>query len=475
MITLTPTTTPHGNEIGVPDTYVVQRVVPDAATHDFLVRRQQASRVYWWAVMVAAALALAGVIALVAIALDGGPPWARWGYTAATTVFLLSTAQAAPPLALASRLGRGWWGVPLRRLAECGALAGVVTAPALILLETHLPDWRERPSIWQGWPGAPQVWDGVAVVLLALAGLALVYFGAVPDVATLRALANEERRTKNEELGHSFFILRSSFFVGTERQWRALARAQIWLGALYSMLFVYVHLVVVSDLAMSLVPAWGSANMPPYQVVSSLEGGVAAAIVALAVARRFGHLQRYVERDSFHAAAKILLTLALLWFYFFWSEFLTYWYGRTPDEQRLLELLVVGPYFAPFLGAFALSFLAPFLLLIWNPIRRSIRGVTVAAALALAGTFLDRVRLYVPSWSVAGPPQKHLASLPPAQWPGVFDVLVIVGLPAAAILLALLALRFVPALPLWEMKAVRLLRSRQRYVKATVPLIAKPT
>src|SRR5919202_1667482 len=158
MITLTPTTTPHGNEIGVPDTYVVQRVVPDAATHDFLVRRQQASRVYWWAVMVAAALALAGVIALVAIALDGGPPWARWGYTAATTVFLLSTAQAAPPLALASRLGRGWWGVPLRRLAECGALAGVVTAPALILLETHLPDWRERPSIWQGWPGAPQIW-----------------------------------------------------------------------------------------------------------------------------------------------------------------------------------------------------------------------------------------------------------------------------------------------------------------------------
>src|SRR5205085_8510858 len=142
-------------------------------------------------------------------------------------------------------------------------------------------------------------------------------------------------------------VLRPSSFVwnywlGTERQWRALVRAQIWLGALYLMLFTYVHLVVVSDLAMSLVPAWGSANMPPYQVVTSLEGGVAVALVALAAARRFGGLQRYVGRDTFHAAAKLLLALALLWFYLFWSELLTYWYGRTPDEQHLLELLMFG-------------------------------------------------------------------------------------------------------------------------------------
>src|SRR5436190_2743687 len=266
MITLSPAATPHGNETGIPDTYVVERAIPDASTHDFLVRRRLIGRAYWGSVIVAAALALAGLVALVAIALAGGAPWTRWGYTAATAVFLLSTAQAAPPLALASRLGRGWWGVPLRRLAECGALAGVVTAPVLIWLEAHLPDWRGRPSIWQGWPGAPQVWDSIALVLLAVAGLALVYFGAAPDVAELRNL-DGGRRTEG---GGSEPAVRPPpsavglAWLGTDRQWRALVRAQIWLGALYLMLFTFVHLVVVSDLAMSLVPAWGSANMPPY-------------------------------------------------------------------------------------------------------------------------------------------------------------------------------------------------------------------
>jgi hypothetical protein len=93
-----------------------------------------------------------------------------------------------------------------------------------------------------------------------------------------------------------------------------LERAQILLGACYCLVFAFVHLVVVSDLALSLVPRWASANMPAYQVVTSLEGGAAWCVVALWAARRFGHLERYVDRGPFHAAGKILLALGPLWF-----------------------------------------------------------------------------------------------------------------------------------------------------------------
>src|SRR5207249_3924287 len=106
------------------------------------------------------------------------------------------------------------------------------------------------------------------------------------------------------------------------RQWRALDRGLVALGGLYLMLWVFANLLVSSDLAMSLVGGWRSANVPPYHAVSGLEGGVALALVIL-------YLLRRGPRDAFHAAGKILLALALLVFYFSWAELLTYWYGRT--------------------------------------------------------------------------------------------------------------------------------------------------
>jgi hypothetical protein len=428
-----------------------------------LVGRAPGGAAYWAAALVLAVLAAAGAVALVLLAAGGAAPRARWGYTAATLAFLLSTAGAAPLLAFASRLGRGSWAIPLRRVAELFALSGLVLAPGYVLLLAQLPDWRGRPSIWFDWPGAPGVWDGVAVASLALAGLALVYGSSLPDLAAAR----DVRRARAGALALGW--------SGSLRRWDVVGLAAKALGALYALLFVYVNLLVSSDLAMSLVPYWSSAVIPPYHAVSAFEGGVAATILALAVARRLGGLERYVTRDQFHAAAKLLLALALLYFYFTWCELLTYWYGRRPEEVWLLGLLMVRSYGVPFLLAFGLCSVAPFGLLLWNRVRGSIGGATVAAALVLVGLLFDRVRMYVAAWQVAGPIGQAPGELPPLRWPGLLDALVLVGLPAAVLLLYLLALRLVPAVSLWEYRQGRLLRVEQQFGRTRVAVIAKPS
>jgi hypothetical protein len=58
----------------------------------------------------------------------------------------------------------------------------------------------------------------------------------------------------------------------------------------------------------------------------------------MALWRRFGGLKEYLAVDQFWALSKPLLALSLFWFYFSWSEFLTFWYGRTPTEHNLLLL-----------------------------------------------------------------------------------------------------------------------------------------
>ncbi|HZS02352.1 MAG TPA: hypothetical protein VFE37_26790 [Chloroflexota bacterium] len=437
-------------------------VTPREAASD-LVGRAPGGPAYWAAVLVLAALAAAGVAALVVLAAGGPEPRAKWGYTAATLAFLLSTAGAAPTLAFTSRLGRGYWGIPLRRAADLFALSGLVVAPLYVLVLAQLPDWRGRTSIWNDWPGAPGPWAAAAVVGLALAGLALVYVSGLPDLAAAR----DVRRARPGGLALGW--------TGSLRRWDVLGLAVKALGAVYALLFVYVNLLASSDLAMSLVPYWHSAVIPPYHAISGYQGGIAMTIVALAVARRWGGLERYVTRDQFHAAAKLLLALALLFFYFTWCELLTYWYGRTPAEEWLLGLLMFRSYAGAFVLAFALCCVVPFLLLLWNPIRGSMAGATVAAALVLVGLFFDRIRMYVAAWQVAGPVGQEPSALPPPHWPGILDALVMVGLPAAVLLLYLLALRFVPAVSLWEYRQDRLLRVEREFVRTKVAVIAKPS
>jgi hypothetical protein len=61
-----------------------------------------------------------------------------------------------------------------------------------------------------------------------------------------------------------------------------------------------------------------------------------------------------------------------------------------------------------------------------------------------------------------------------ARPPGLADVLIMVGMPAAVAALWLMALRLVPAVSLWEHKHHQRVRSAQVYVRALVPVLATP-
>jgi Ni/Fe-hydrogenase subunit HybB-like protein len=377
------------------------------------------------ALTILAALAVSGVVGIAWLVASGAEPRAKWGYVAATAAFVLSACQLAPVVALISRLGRGAWGIPLRTVADLYGVSGLVSAPLLIVVLFELPEWRSRPSIWFDWPGAPLVWDAAASIALALAGVALAWLSTWRGGRAVRSV----------------------------RQWRILASGLVALGALYAFLAVFVHLLVASDLGLSLVPGWHSAVIPAYHAVSGLQAALALVVLTALGISRFGP-DPYARptAHTLNACARLLLALSLLWFYFVWCELLTYWYGRTPDEQMLLQLFMFGPGSTLFVVTFLGSFAAPVGILIWNAARRSTRAITAAAAAIVVGCFVDRLRLYVSAWSVATPlPTEHLGdTLPPLPAPGAPEVIGVIGaLATAALLLALLARRARPV-SAWE-------------------------
>lgn len=386
-------------------------------------------------------LCVAGVISLAS--LWTRPLW-HWGYVAAVASFLLSAGGTAPVLSMASRVGRGYWGAPLRRMADVFGLTSLVSAPLFIVVLTRLPDWQGRDSIWFDWPGAPLVWDAVAVLGLAATAAALVWVVTWPERRGLR-------------------------WAGTPTQWRILTRGTIALGAFYAMLVVFVHMLVASDLAISLVPGWHSAVIAPYHAVSGFLASVAMVVLGLTAVRRLD------ERLS-RSCAKLILALGLLWFYFVWCELLTNWYGRTPDEQSLLALFMFGPGGGLFGVSAVCEFLIPLAVLVWNSARGSPAAVTAVAAIVVVGSFADRLRLFVAAWTVATPaPSEHLPdTLPPLPLPGVVDLLACAGCLALAGLVLVLALLKIRPVAAWEVKAVQRLTPERQVLRTRTVVVARP-
>ena len=229
-------------------------------------------------------------------------------------------------------------------------------------------------------------------------------------------------------------------------------------------------------MAVSLVPGWRSALYPAYHAVSGLQGTVAICLVTLYLLRRFGGLERYLTMDVFWGPSKLLLATSLLFFYFTFSDFMTYWYGRMPNEIVILQQIYTGPNEWFFYTAFVLCFPVTFLIIIWNPVRKSVLGPPLVALIPLVGLFADRIRLYAGPYAVPDPTGHELvlSNIGVIGPPDIADVFIIVGGFALVALLFILMMRLIPIISIWDVREGALLHQEATLVRLRAPAIAKP-
>ncbi len=451
-------------------------------SEDFFDRHASTGTLYKRVLWVTGVLFALGVVGFIIRAVaDGFDERAPWGYFAATVAFLLTTAGAAPIVAVALRLVKAHWRRPMTRVAELYGVVGLLTLLMFTPLLFMVPSAAGRRSIWfqdtdpqtlgLGTAGkifgAPHVYDTLALVFLVFCGLALLYVSALPDLAAVR--------NRGVGRGQGFVARISRRWGGTWKQWKVSQAGVGLLGVFYFMFFVYTMSLFSIDFSLSLVPGWRDALYPTFQTLAGIQAGLATTLVTLYLVRRFGRMERYIGVEQFWGASKILLALSLLWFYFWWSGFIVWWYGRTPLEQDLLQLLMFGPYRYVFISAFALNFLIPFLILLWNAVRKTVWGPPLAGASILVGALLDKTRLYVSSWSVTDPLTLHvLENIPSTNYPDIPDLLMVVGGISGGIFLWLLASKVVPVFSLWEMREGVTLRTVRRFLRRDILVHGKP-
>lgn len=437
--------------------------------HDVLARFQDLGPRYWGWITVLAFLFLLGIVGLVIRLTAGFENEARpnWGYTAATVSFILTTFMALPIVSAGLRLAKANWRRPFTRITENMAVTGILITLMLIPLLIALPPLEGRLDIWFDFPmGAPDLWNYLAFGGLTLIGLCLMWTVALPDLAAARDHLPPSGRQR-------VISLLSLGWVGHVRQWRVLRMGALTFGAFFLLYYPMVQTLMVSDFHAGLLPSWKDAIFPATQVISGLQGAAALLLVTMYLMRRIGGYEQYFGLDQFWSLAKPLLAFSLLWFYFWWASFISFWYGRQPGETALMQYLMVETYRVPMMLSFLLNFIGPLVALVWNPVRQSIWGPTIVAAGILLGNMINSVRLYVSAYAVPDPTQFVLAPLPAAQLPGAPDILIMLGALSGCVLLFMLVSKIIPVVSIWEVgEGLHLVKVR-RFFGRYVRVIAK--
>lgn len=465
------TTTADNNrdrvQISVDGPELNSRMVTEQVSRDFF----NVTKNYKLIVAVLGSVFVIGIVALILRFLDGFgvSERAQWGYYSAMFAFLLITAGSAPLVAVALRWTKNHWRRPFSRVSELYAAVGLLTILWFLPLMALLPPLEGRRSLWVSseFIGVPLWWDFFAVLGLVVCGLGLLVLSAIPDMAVLARHGDNGPRTH---------LLRSisGFWRGTQAQWNYHRIGLTALGAFYFMLLVMVQTMINVDFVMSLVPGWKDSIMPAHQALTGIQTAIGLTLVTTFILRATGRYKDFIPMESFWSFSKILLALSLLWAYFWFAALITFWYGRTPTEQNVLKTFMFESYRIPFLLNFFFSFLIPFLLLMWNAVRKSILGPTLAGASVLIGAFFMTIRLYVPALGIEDVTGHALKAVQPAMLPDVLDILIILGGLAGAVLIYLLASRIFPILSIWEVKEGLLYQRVRPLLRSKFLVLGKP-
>ncbi len=421
-----------------------------------------------------AAIALLVILAVVGIAAYiiklgswGEDNRASWAYPTVVLMFIVSTAAGAPLIAYASRAARGYWALPSRRVAELYIIPATLSYVLLIPILATLPPLEGRANLWFNFhAGAPFLTDALAVATMIFAGVGMLWISAVPDLAVSWRAGGDVSSWRRALIFN---------WTGTTRQWIVIRVGTRVFGAFYLMAYVYSHLVLSTDLGQSLLPGWRSGIFPAYHALTGIQGGLALTIVTLFLLKRYSSIGKFIGNEQALTLGKLLLGTTLLWFYFFWSDFILVWYARIPSEVAAMQLSIATSYRLPFFLGFFGLFLIPFVLLIFNPVRRNLWSLTSVAVVVLVGLVFDRIRLFVPSMTHPDPFAHSLGmDLPAAYGPNALDVVFVVGWIAIIALTFLWAASRLPALVGWELREGALLRREQRFLKGHVYVLGKP-
>jgi Ni/Fe-hydrogenase subunit HybB-like protein len=382
-----------------------------------------------------------------------------WAFAITNFVWWIGIGHAGTFISAFLLLLEQKWRTSINRFAEAMTLFAIVQAglfPIVHMGRCWFFYWLiPYPSTMGVWPQfrSSLTWDVAAVTTYFSVSLMFWYLGLVPDLAVVRDVAPEGWRRRI----YGIFALGWS---GSAREWNRYRVAYGLLGGFACPLVISVHSIVSMDFAIAQLPGWHSLIFPPYFVGGAIYSGFAMVLTLMLPARRLYRLENVITKNHLDNMGKMLLLTGWIVFYAYMCEQFIAWYSG--DKFEIYANLVArptGPYAAAFWIVILCNCVAPQLL--WSKAVRTSPGVLwVVTIFAQIGMWLERYMLIVSSES---------RDFLPSSWhtyrPSAVDMVIFLGTISFFLFLFLGFLRWVPFIPIAEMKETRARFRREQRAK----------
>lgn len=363
-----------------------------------------------------------------------------WGVYITNFVFFIGISHAGTLISAILRLARAEWRRAITRSAEVITVLVIFFGIGNILIDMGRPD-RLLNIVRHGRFQSPLLWDVVSVTTYLTGSTLYLFLPLIPDIAILR-----DRTTG---LRHALYRALALGWRGTPRQHRTLEVLISIMAVVVIPIAVSVHTVVSFVFAMTIQPMWHSAIFGPYFVCGAIFSGIAALILAMALIRSVYGLQAYLKPIHFNYLGVLLLVMALLWFYFTFSEYLVTFYGGEPVHMAVWWAKISGPFAPAFWTMVVCCFLVP-LAILANRRTRTVKGTVVASIAVTIGMWLERWTIVVPSLS-----NPRLPGTEAHYFPSWVEWSIFAASAATFTLLYMIFTKLFPIVSIWEIREGR--------------------
>ena len=183
---------------------------------------------------------------------------------------------------------------------------------------------------------------------------------------------------------------------------RTLGRKARWWSSFGIPIFAFSSTFAAFHFLMSLDYRFFSTMWGVYFFASCALGSASAIAIIMTLVKSAGRLQGVVTEEHFHDLGKLVFTFIVFWAYVSFSQYFLIWYANIPEETMfftarramgfdwLFKVMLIG------------HFAVPFLIVMWRPIKRSPKLLSLMGIYMILMIVLDMAWIILPMLNLNG-------------------------------------------------------------------------
>jgi molybdopterin-containing oxidoreductase family membrane subunit len=366
-----------------------------------------------------------------------------WGIYIANFVFFVAISLVGSLVSAILKLSNVRWRTPLTRISESIAVASIMFAGLIIIVDMGRPD-RFMNVIFHARIQSPITWDVMVIATYLVISVLLLYLPLLPDLALMR-----DRLKDIPKWQQRMYRFMANNWRDTPEQRKILNKAVAILSVLIIPVAFGIHTVTSWLFATTLRPGWDSTNFGPYFISGAFMVGAGGVIAGMFIFRKFYKLEEYITLKHFDRMGRLLVLLSLVYLYFNINEYFIPAYKMKGSESAHLHELFTGTYAPLFWTVQIGGMIIPIVLLLF-PKGRTPVPMFIIAIMVIVGAWFKRFLIVIPTlihpyFPMDKAPESWSHYTPTfAEWAITFGTL------AGALLIVTLLVRYFPIIPVVE-------------------------